>query len=70
MTARSGRHMIKSRLNALGYADDSFNLDDVYSRFLELADKKGEVFDYDLESLLFFSQTMEDKTRLLLKTST
>ncbi len=67
MTARSGRHMIKSRLNALGYADDSFNLDDVYSRFLELADKKGEVFDYDLESLLFFSQTMEDKTQFTLE---
>ncbi len=67
MTARSGRHMIKSRLNALGYADEAFNLDDVYARFLELADKKGEVFDYDLESLLFFSHSMEDMTQFTLE---
>lgn len=67
MTARSGRHMIKSRLNALGYSDEAFNLDDVYARFLELADKKGEVFDYDLESLLFFSHSMEDKTQFTLE---
>lgn len=63
MTARSGRHMIKSRLNALGYKDDTFNLDEVYKRFLELADKKGQVFDYDLESLLFFTHDMEEQTQ-------
>ena len=63
MTARSGRHMIKSRLNALGYSDDTFDLDEVYKRFLELADRKGQVFDYDLETLLFFTHDMEEKTQ-------
>ena len=63
MTARSGRHMIKSRLNALGYSDDTFNLDEVYRRFLELADRKGQVFDYDLEALLFLSHDMEEQTQ-------
>lgn len=67
MTARSGRHMIKSRLNALGYSDDVFDLDKVYARFLELADKKGEVFDYDLEALLFFSHDMEEQTQFKLE---
>ena len=66
MTARSGRHMIKSRLNALGYSDDTFNLDEVYRSFLELADKKGEVFDYDLEALLFFSHDMQERTQFSL----
>ena len=47
MTARSGRHMIKAVLEKLGYRDYSYNLDDVYSRFLKLADRKGQVFDYE-----------------------
>ncbi len=67
MTARSGRHMIKSRLNALGYSDETYNLDDVYSRFLELADRKGKVFDYDLEALLFLGHDMEEKTQFILE---
>ena len=67
MTARSGRHMIKSRLNALGYSDDTFNLDEVYRRFLELADRKGEVFDYDLEALLFFTHDMQEQTQFALE---
>lgn len=70
MTARSGRHMIKSRLNALGYSDDTFNLDEVYKRFLELADKKGQVFDYDLEALLFFTHDMEESTQFELENLT
>ena len=56
MTARSGRHMIKACLKNLGYQDDTYDLDSIYQRFLKLADKKGQVFDYDLEALLFFSE--------------
>lgn len=66
MTARSGRHMIKSCLNNMGYSDDTFDLDDVYARFLKLADKKGQVFDYDLEALLFFSTNSQKDTRFVL----
>lgn len=56
LTSRSGRHVIKHRLLELGYKDDDFDLDAIYDAFLQLADKKGQVFDYDLEALLFFDQ--------------
>lgn len=56
MTARSGRHMIRACLRNLGYEDDSYDLNEIYDRFLKLADRKGQVFDYDLEALLFFQK--------------
>lgn len=59
MTARSGRHMIKSCLESLGYHEGTYDLNDIYSKFLKLADKKGQVYDYDLEALLFFSEDNE-----------
>lgn len=60
MTSRSGRHVIKHRMAELGYQDNEFDLDQLYDSFLALADKKGQVFDYDLEALLFFNQQKED----------
>ena len=60
MTARSGRHMIQDCLRKLGYADDEYDLNDIYARFLKLADRKGQVFDYDLEALLFFTKLDEE----------
>lgn len=59
MTARSGRHMIRSCLQNLGYSDDDYDLNDIYARFLKLADRKGQVFDYDLEALVFFTKLDE-----------
>lgn len=59
MTARSGRHMIRSCLQNLGYADNDYDLNDIYARFLKLADRKGQVFDYDLEALVFFTKLDE-----------
>ena len=66
MTARSGRHMIKSVLEKLGYKEGTYNLDEIYQRFLKLADKKGQVFDYDLEALMFFSQDEEEESQFKL----
>ncbi len=63
MTARSGRHMIKACLEKLGYHEGTYDLNDVYARFLRLADRKGQVFDYDLEALLFFSHDEEEDTQ-------
>ncbi len=60
LTSRSGRHVIKHRLALLGYPDGSYDLEQVYDSFLKLADRKGQVFDYDLEALLFFSQIQEE----------
>lgn len=60
MTSRSGRHVIKHRMESMGYAESSYDLDHLYAKFLTLADKKGQVFDYDLEALAFFSQIHEE----------
>ena len=67
LTSRSGRHVIKHRLAELGYQDNDYDLDEVYSAFLKLADKKGQVFDYDLEALLFFNQQKHDQAYFELK---
>ena len=52
LSARSGHAALRHRLAELGYtfADDEF--DEVYQRFLEIADQKKEVYDEDLESMV------------------
>jgi 2-isopropylmalate synthase len=52
LTARSGRHALKHRLAELGYEPSSSEFDKVYDSFLELADRKKEVYDEDLEALM------------------
>jgi len=61
LTSRSGRHVIKHRLTELGYSPNDYDLEEVYASFLRLADKKGQVFDYDLEALLFFNQQKHEE---------
>ena len=49
----SGRNALKQRLNELGFSqenDENFNL--IFQKFKDLADKKHEIFDEDLISLL------------------
>ena len=48
----SGRHGIQSRLSELGYEVSNKEMNKVYSKFLELADKKKEIFDDDLRILM------------------
>lgn len=60
LTSRSGRHVIHHRMQELGYRDEDYNLEALYTSFLELADKKGQVFDYDLEALMFFNQVNDN----------
>ena len=60
LTSRSGRHVIKHRMQELGYTAEDFDLDKLYDRFLQLADKKGQVFDYDLEALALFSNMTDE----------
>jgi len=48
----SGRHGFKARCEDLGFALQENQLQDAYERFLELADKKKEVFDEDIIALL------------------
>lgn len=52
LTARSGHAALKHRLEELGYEFEGEALDQVYEAFLNIADKKKEVYDEDLESLI------------------
>jgi 2-isopropylmalate synthase len=48
LTARSGRAALRHRLEVLGYEVEQEELNRIYEDFVELADKKKEVFDEDL----------------------
>jgi 2-isopropylmalate synthase len=48
----SGRHGLKARLLELGYSIAEEKLQTVYDKFVELADKKKEIYDEDLRSLM------------------
>jgi 2-isopropylmalate synthase len=48
----SGKHGLQSRLHALGYKLSDQELETVYRRFLDIADKKKEVYDDDLRALM------------------
>lgn len=52
LTARSGRHALKHRLELLGYRYDKPTLDGIYTRFLDMADIRKEVNDKDLMELV------------------
>lgn len=52
LTARTGRHGLKHRLEELGFVVAPDELEHVYARFLAVADRKREVFDDDLAALL------------------
>ncbi len=59
LTSRSGRHVIKHRMESLGYNDTDYDLETLYTDFLKVADKKGQVFDDDLEALVFNIQQQD-----------
>jgi len=52
LTARTGRHGLRDRLEKLGYTLSQEELNQAYQRFLAVADKKQEVFDEDLIAIL------------------
>ena len=52
LSARSGHAALKHRLAELGYTFSTEEYDDIYKRFLEVADQKKEVYDEDLESIV------------------
>lgn len=52
LTARSGRSALKYHLERLGYKLPQEKLDNVYQKFVELADKKKEINDDDLRFLM------------------
>ncbi|CAL9108282.1 unnamed protein product [Musa textilis] len=48
----SGRHALRSRLLEFGYDISGKELDDVFKRFKEVAEKKKRISDEDLEALM------------------
>ncbi len=59
LTARSGRAALAYRLKEIGHEITKIELDAIYRRFLEIADRQKEVKDDDLHHL------MEQKSELL-----
>ncbi|MFU2047577.1 2-isopropylmalate synthase [Avibacterium gallinarum] len=66
LTARSGRAAVKNHMDSMGYQENEYDLDKLYEAFLKLADKKGQVFDYDLEALAFIDMQQGDEDCLTL----
>ncbi|WP_237464463.1 2-isopropylmalate synthase [Vibrio stylophorae] len=60
LTSRSGRAAVKSHMDAMGYTEGEYDLDVLYQDFLDLADRKGQVFDYDLEALMYFANVRDE----------
>ena len=52
LTARSGRAALKHRLDKIGFPMDQEELDAVYTKFLDLADTRKEIYDEDLLEML------------------
>ncbi|CAI8010746.1 2-isopropylmalate synthase [Geodia barretti] len=52
LSPRSGRNALRHRLGALGYEVTPEQIEKIYARFLEVADKKKEVHDADLEAIM------------------
>ncbi|NQV11194.1 MAG: 2-isopropylmalate synthase [Cyanobacteria bacterium] len=48
----SGRSAFRARLEELGYSLDAHDLADAFARFKELADRKREITDRDLEAIV------------------
>ncbi|MDH2248429.1 2-isopropylmalate synthase [Pseudomonas sp. GD03855] len=59
MGKHSGRAAFRSRLDELGIVLDGDELNAAFARFKELADKKHEIFDEDLQALV--SDTLADE---------
>jgi 2-isopropylmalate synthase len=62
----SGRHAFRNKLEELGYQYSDSKIDQLFSKFKALADKKKEIYDEDLEMLVASELfTMEEKYKML-----
>ncbi len=52
LTARSGRHAVLDQLKKLSFSLNEEQLETIYGHFVNLADKKKEVYPEDLEALV------------------
>ena len=52
LTARSGRHALRHRLEELGFHLNQDEINTAYDRFVKVADKKKEIYDEDLMAIV------------------
>ncbi len=64
MGKHSGRAALRSKLKDLGFELADNQLNDVFVRFKELADRKKEIYDDDLVALVRQNDTVEDHIKL------
>jgi 2-isopropylmalate synthase len=64
MGKHSGRAALRSKLGELGFELAENQLNDVFVRFKDLADRKKEVFDEDLMALVLQNEAAADRLRL------
>jgi 2-isopropylmalate synthase len=64
LTARSGRAALKHRLEVLGFELNKEQLDEVYPKFLDLADKKKDIRDDDVALLVDSTDRKERRIKL------
>ena len=64
LTARSGRAALNHRLELLGFKLNKEEIDDIYHRFLQLADKKKDINDEDIRILTGEVSLGEKKLKL------
>lgn len=60
LTSRSGRAALRHHIKIMGYEDSDYNIDTLYLDFLRIADKKGNVCDYELEKLIFLHKVKKN----------
>ncbi|MBM1219724.1 2-isopropylmalate synthase [Ponticoccus sp. SC2-23] len=65
MGKHSGRAALRAKLKDLGYEMAENQLNDVFVRFKELADRKKEVYDDDLIALVRQNEALEDHVKLV-----
>ncbi|MCX5941445.1 MAG: 2-isopropylmalate synthase, partial [Cyanobium sp. LacPavin_0818_WC50_MAG_67_9] len=63
----SGRSAFRARLEELGYTLEREDLDDAFARFKELADRKREISDRDLEAIVSEQVQQQDDGSYTLK---
>ena len=63
----SGRSAFRARLEELGYSLERHDLDDAFARFKELADRKREIGDRDLEAIVSEQVQQGDQASFLLR---
>ncbi|MGZ9583129.1 2-isopropylmalate synthase [Paenibacillus marinisediminis] len=60
LTARSGRHAFKNAVEKMGFdTSDAEDFEQLFSKFLTLADAKKEVYDHDVFYLVTSHRTMD-----------